>query len=107
MNQELIEAARTGNYPATPGEHCTFCDYRTECAQALRLAAAHRALCLIIRHLVQEEPFRREVLVIVNVAVMDADHSRSPIGAGNIKWMGVPLAHCTYTCSASVVDWPL
>lgn len=28
-------------WPATPGKHCTFCDYRTECAQALRLAAAH------------------------------------------------------------------
>jgi hypothetical protein len=36
-----VDAARTGNYPATPGEHCTFCDYRTECASALRLSAAH------------------------------------------------------------------
>lgn len=28
-------------FPATPGKHCTFCPYSTECASALRVSAAH------------------------------------------------------------------
>jgi hypothetical protein len=29
------------SWPATPGSHCTFCDYKTECAVGKRAAAAH------------------------------------------------------------------
>jgi hypothetical protein len=38
---QIQTALAEGNYPATPGKHCTFCPYNTECASALRVSAAH------------------------------------------------------------------
>jgi hypothetical protein len=34
-------ATLADSFPATPGKHCTFCDYKTTCATAMRVAAAN------------------------------------------------------------------
>jgi hypothetical protein len=38
---KILAYTQNDFYPATPGKHCTFCDYKTECASALRVSAAH------------------------------------------------------------------
>lgn len=38
---KIVAAGKADSFPATPGSHCTFCDYKTECAVAKRAAGAH------------------------------------------------------------------
>lgn len=41
LNAGVLEEDASLAWPATPGSHCTFCDYKTECAVAKRAAGAH------------------------------------------------------------------
>jgi hypothetical protein len=39
--KKICASIMTDSWPATPSKACTFCDYKTECASALRVSAAH------------------------------------------------------------------